>query len=364
MRLASLVAVLVTAGLLASCEQTLQTRFFTEQNAPAQLSDWNVLRHDSTRLRIADDAMVYDLNTALFSDYAAKLRTLHIPAGETISHRDGELHFPVGTVVSKTFLYQVDDSARAELHAHWSGDPSELVMRKTRLMETRLLVHTKTGWQPFSYVWRDGNAYHTLTGDLLEVDTSDIPDRFAYLVPSRNQCASCHATNHTTGKLKPIGLQVRHLNKPDPVFNTNQLQSMVERGWLKLENRFADLPANAVIGDTNSDLEHRARSYLDINCGHCHNPEGAADTSGLLLHYGAQDLASMGRCKPPIAAGRGSGGHLYSIVPGSARHSIMSYRMATRDPGSMMPELGRTLVHLDGVELIDSWINTLQGECR
>ena len=30
-------------------------------------------------------------------------------------------------------------------------------------------------------------------------------------------------------------------------------------------------------------LETRARSYLDINCGHCHIEGGSADTTGLYL---------------------------------------------------------------------------------
>jgi hypothetical protein len=29
----------------------------------------------------------------------------------------------------------------------------------------------------------------------------------------------------------------------------------------------------------------------------------------------------------------------------------------------MMPELGRTLAHQEGVELIDEWINSLSGQC-
>jgi hypothetical protein len=30
----------------------------------------------------------------------------------------------------------------------------------------------------------------------------------------------------------------------------------------------------------------------------------------------------------------------------------------------MMPETGRSLVHQEGVALIDQWIAQLQGECR
>jgi hypothetical protein len=120
---------------------------------------------------------------------------------------------------------------------------------------------------------------------------------------------------------------------------------------------------NAVWGDTEQTLEHRARSYLDINCGHCHNAQGAADTSGLLLDYEDHPASALGLCKPPIAAGRGSGGHLYSIVPGEAEHSILSFRLATNDPGMMMPELGRSLVHQEGLEIINQWIDSMDGQC-
>ncbi len=72
----------------------------------------------------------------------------------------------------------------------------------------------------------------------------------------------------------------------------------------------------------------------------------------------------MGVCKPPIAAGRGSGGLLYSIVPGEPDESILTFRMETTDPGAMMPEIGRALVHHEGVELVRAWVASLNGECR
>ena len=51
-------------------------------------------------------------------------------------------------------------------------------------------------------------------------------------------------------------------------------------------------------------LEDRARAYLDVNCGHCHNPKGPADTSGLWLDAAHHDPRRLGLCKPPVAAGR------------------------------------------------------------
>ena len=100
-----------------------------------------------------------------------------------------------------------------------------------------------------------------------------------------------------------------------------------------------------------------------MHCGHCHNKDGAADTSALLLD-GSHDLAiNMGVCKTPVAAGGGAGDKRYSIVPGSPEESILIYRMLSDQPDEMMPELGRSLVHDEGIELIHSWIEQMQGSC-
>ena len=110
-------------------------------------------------------------------------------------------------------------------------------------------------------------------------------------------------------------------------------------------------------------LDQRARAYLDINCGHCHSKTGPADTSGLFLDASVTDPIRWGRCKTPVAAGQGTGGNLFSVVPGSPDDSILIYRMVSLDPGAMMPELGRSLVHAEGVALVRDWISTLPGAC-
>jgi len=101
-------------------------------------------------------------------------------------------------------------------------------------------------------------------------------------------------------------------------------------------------------------------AYLDINCGHCHNPNGSANTSGLHLLADAPQDISLGIYKATVSAGAGTGGFTYSIVPGSPEESIMIYRMKSTNPGAMMPELGRTTVHAEGIELISEWIEEME----
>ena len=54
---------------------------------------------------------------------------------------------------------------------------------------------------------------------------------------------------------------------------------------------------------------------------------------------------------------------LYSIVPGDPERSILHYRMQSIAPDEMMPELGRSLVHQEGIDLIYRWISEMPGSC-
>ncbi len=112
-------------------------------------------------------------------------------------------------------------------------------------------------------------------------------------------------------------------------------------------------------------MEERARAYLDANCSHCHDRHGPAASSALYLSAQEKEPHTLGRCKAPVAAGRGSGKDLpFDIVPGKPERSIIVYRLGSQDPGVMMPELGRSLVHEEGVALIREWIQQMQGTCE
>jgi uncharacterized repeat protein (TIGR03806 family) len=232
-------------------------------------------------------------------------------------------------------------------------------------METRLLVRQPHGWDALPYVWQGDDAYLRVTGALepITLRVAGVDSELPYVVPSRNECAGCHATDHDSGALQPIGVQARHLNRSYPGGNDNQLATWAARGMLTGLPEPGVVPRTADWQDTALPLEVRARAYLDINCGHCHSATGPADTSGLLLDAATTDFRKLGFCKRPIAAGRGSGGRAYSIVPGDPDASILLFRMTTSDPATRMPELGRTLPHAEAVALIRAWIASLPGTC-
>lgn len=361
---------------LAACarENAPQEPVFHEEGYPATLSEWRLMSAANGVLTLNRGVTPYDLATPLFSDYALKLRTVTLPRGEAaVYSSDDVFDLPVGTIISKTFYYPQTGDA-------WPGGvtygPSPTVvggvmpLRGLRLIETRLLVRRAGGWVAIPYVWNAEQTEATLhrTGAAIPL-TLNRPDggdeAFTYVVPNQNQCAGCHATNNTTRVLSPIGLKARHLNKPSTFeAGFNQLDYWVMTGVLTGVPASADAkPANAVWTDETASLDARARAYLDANCSHCHSDVGTADTSGLDLRPAVAFGPHYGDCKTPVAAGGGSGGRLFDIVPGKPDESVFVYRMQTTRPGDMMPELGRSVTHEEGVALIAEWIASMEGGC-
>jgi len=372
---ASLFAILVLAAGLTACQPAPRSGLDFNEHLPEKLSDWHLLERKDERLTLNRGLTPYDLNSALFSDYAHKLRAIFVPSGTTIRYGAEDFDFPVGTVITKTFYYPRADgeSAKGVVRVRKVLEQSEdesLDLRQVRLLETRLLINTPRGWIAAPYVWNAAQTEATLelAGESfsLELVSDAGSEAFEYMVPDANQCAGCHAVDHHQQILKPIGVKARHLNKDYRYARTteNQLTHWQRIGLLKDAQPAEKAPRNAQWNIASSgDLNARARAYLDINCGHCHSARAAANTSGLLLDIYESQPAMWGVCKIPVASGRGSGTASYDIVPGAPDDSILLYRMESTEPDVAMPELGRAVVHREGVELIRQWIASLSGSC-
>jgi len=365
----------VLAALLASaCQRAPRTGLDFPKDFPERLSEWHIVERKGDQLIQNDGVVPYDLNSALFSDYAHKLRTVLVPAQTSIRYTDEDFVFPVGTVITKTFYYPRAAAgtagAIAVAKALQQSEGETLDLDKVRLLETRLLINTADGWVALPYVWNEQQSEATLSlaGDSLSLELVDGASRvpFTYMVPDANQCAGCHALEHHDQKIKPIGVKARHLNKPYDYArgSENQLAHWQALGLLSEAPALQDAPRNSRWDDPkDGTIETRARAYLDINCGHCHRPRGAASTSGLLLHAQEAEPVKLGVCKIPIATGRGSGNELFDIVPGMPGESILLHRMESTEADVAMPEVGRALVHQEGVQLIGEWIASLHGGC-
>ena len=356
------------ALLLAACTPTATPPAgpvnFVAEGRPEHLSEWRLLYVSGGRLTPNRDVLPYTLNTPLFSDYAHKLRTLWMPQGKAATYRaDSAFDFPVGTIISKTFYYPRGGDGTL-LASDDNGSKEPLDLARVRLVETRLLVRRASGWIALPYVWNAAQTDAELkrTGDQIPLELANADGqgrrKLTYVVPNVNQCASCHVADLKSKQFEPLGLKARHLNRDD------QLAQLAQAGYLQGAPAAADAPRNANWRDNSQPLDARARAYLDINCAHCHNDKGTANTTALHLTMGAPANQHLGLCKPPVAAGAGTGGHRFGINPGQPDDSIFVYRLQSTEPGVMMPELGRSTSHTEGVQLIRDWIAAMQQRCQ
>lgn len=308
-----------------------------------KLSEYGFFEGKLSELNPAPSVLPYELNTPLFSDYAQKKRFIYLPEDAQIGYDPKEiLDFPIGTVLIKNFWYNQEQI----------GSPQD------KIIETRLLIHESNGWKSLPYIWNQEQteAFLEVTGGQLEL-TLNNNTTFKYTVPTMTECKSCH---DRSGTLMPIGPTARQLNRDNQFENgkINQLEKMQDLNWIALPE--GDLPEIPQWNHSETgSLNDRARAYLDINCAHCHRADGPAKNSGLNLSIHETDMYKLGLNKKPVAAGRGSSDLKYGIVAGRPHQSILVHRMSTNEPGTMMPEIGRSLVHKEGVALIKKWIENM-----
>jgi uncharacterized repeat protein (TIGR03806 family) len=329
---AALAAALLVAGAAPAAPVAGVAHDVIESPAmPEKLSAFGLFRPGGATL--SGEVVPYVLRTPLFSDYADKSRGVLMPQGASAEiDGDGVIHFPVGTVLIKSFSWP----------GHEGGRP----------VETRLLIHRKDGWVALPYIWdADGKDATLALGGRRVPVTFTSPDgathSIRYAVPNKNQCKECHSKS---GVIEPIGPKQRNfvalMQRPTRSPPIRYAGNMVPRTALPTW----DDPKSGSVAE-------RARAYLDVNCAHCHNPAGSASNSGLFLRWTDDPTGvNYGIGKRPTAAGRGSGGMDFAIAPGDPDNSYMIYRLESTDPGIAMPEVGRSTVHKEGAALLRQWI--------
>lgn len=315
----------------------------------ATLSEYNFFQGIMKNLDPVFGVVPYDLNSTLFTDYAHKKRFVWMPNG-TKANYDSDftpLDFPVGSVLIKNFYY---DNVQP--------------LNETRIIETRLMYMTEEGWDFAKYVWNDDQTEATFTnaGSFTDVEwiENGLTYNANYRIPSRNECFTCH---NKFGTPLPIGPKPQNLNR-DLTYadgTSNQLQKWIEVGYL--ENNLPTSIVSTVKWDDESlDLNLRVRSYLDINCAHCHSEESYCEYRPMRFAFNeSEDDTNKGVCVTPDTQIAGTS---HIVVPGNIDASVLRFRVNSTQEQNRMPLLGRTLKHEEGVRLIEEWINSLSGGCE
>jgi len=318
----------------------------------AKLSDYRFFDGPMKDQKPALDVLIYEPASALFTDYAHKKRFVWMPKGtKAVYEGDGKvLNLPIGSALIKNFYYDNVQNVTP--------------IGSTRIIETRIMIRKASGWIFAEYVWNAAQteAYLDMAGSNTTVEWKDennitrVVD--SYRIPSDQQCMTCHKSNELP---IPIGIKPQNLNN-NFTFSSglkNQLAKWIEVGYL--DNSLPSTIASTVdYNDTSKSLDLRVRSYLDINCAHCHQTNSHCDYRPMRFAFSeTTDLANMGVCVntqdmadfPPA---------LEKIVnPNNINRSMLYYRLNTDNESFRMPLLGRTEIHTEGVALIEQWINSL-----
>lgn len=315
-----------------------------------KLSDYNFYEGDLKNMQPVYGVLPYDLNSALFTDYASKKRFVWMPKGvkATYSSDDKILDFPVGTVLIKNFYYEKMKPSNTQ-----------------RIIETRLMIKKESGWIFANYVWNDEQteAELNLNGSYTDItwDQEGTEMTTSYRIPGEIECATCHKLDN---KNIPIGVKPQNLNKIYTYSDgaKNQLSKWIEAGYLT-----NNLPSNIVSTvnwkDESLSLDLRARSYLDINCAHCHSPGTSCGYAPMDLSFSkTTDPVNLGVCVEPQDFVQGD--YPYLISAGAPRRSLIYFRMKATDPSDMMPRIGRTVVDTKAIDLMWDWIGAMPQPCE
>jgi len=267
-------------------------------------------------------AVLYELSSELFTDYAGKQRLIRLPEGAQARVQEGRVVYPEGTLLAKTFYFDSDQN-----------DPTQ----DRKIVETRLLVKREGQWNVATYQWNEdqSDAYLTLEGATAEVtlmDDAQVIRQTTHQLPSEVACVTCH---QDTAQSVYIGPSLKNLDREVERGGAmvNQLEYFASLGLFPADLRSPSPMVN--YKDESRSLDQRARAYLDINCAHCHQPNGWSRPAdeGLDLRY---------------------------EVP-FANTGISDKRKALKRnvQSGEMPFIGTTLKHDEGIELLLSYFDAL-----
>lgn len=311
--------------------------------APNLLSQTGAFTNLSS-LTVRNGIIPYEMIEPFWSDGADKYRWIAIPNDgsyntaneQVVFSENGNWQFPIGTVVIKHFEY--------------GG----------KKLETRFEVKGENGqYYYLSYHWNDQGTDAVL-GNAAKTETYTINgEPFTWYFPNRLDCESCHTA--VAGKV--LGVRTKHLNTAinyGPSLGTqNQLLAWSNQGIFTqtiAPNAIDDFITAAAKDDLSASLEDRARSYLDVNCGYCHQPGSgnrAVFDALLTTPFDEQNLI-YGFLNNSL-----SNNDAFTIVPQDIANSMIHFRMNSLTDGVAMPPIAKNKIDKAGVQLIAEWINSL-----
>jgi putative heme-binding domain-containing protein len=295
----------------------------------------------------------YTINASAWADGTSAERLLAIPGDARIDLDDqGRWRLPEGSVLAKTIALDLV-----------AGDP-----RSRRRLETQVLHLEAGSWRPYTYFWNDEQTDATLAGPEGASRTLTVRDEGApgghreqdYRFSGRSECVLCHnpwveARTTVFGRqsASPVALNAAQLDRDGSGRSTGPLRRLEQLGYFTRPVPSGKAARLTDPYDVSADLDARARSYLQVNCAHCHQL-GAGGSAYIDLAYSTRIGQTRTIGVPPMQGAFGID-DARIIAPGAPERSVLFYRIAKTGAGRM-PRLGSRRVDEAAVRLIADWI--------
>ena len=214
-----------------------------------------------------------------------------------------------------------------------------------------MLHHTGDGWGAYSYRWNEAQTDAELvptegTDELLKVKDAAVPGGVRlqpWRFSSRAECLRCHNTWCGTA----LGFQPEQLgSQMNELAELKLIASKPKEGKKQLVSPY----------DPNQDLNARARSYLHINCSHCHRDNAGGSVPSVLNHELPLDKMRSVNARAVLGDLGLVDGKV--IAPGKPFSSVLLFRTSATGR-TRMPYIGTELVDEEGAGLLREWIASL-----
>lgn len=336
-----------------------------EQRAdfPRKLSETGLFA--STRNHVPAPGVVpFSINAEQWADHAIAERFLALPGESSVEMYDSPIPIPGGFYSGAVYLPKDGVLARTVSIEMERGQP-----QSRRRLETQILHFDGTLWNGYTYRWNDEQTDAVLVPAAGDNQTLMIKDAQApggkrqqtWHFPSRAECMTCH--NPWAGHA--LAFTLPQLSKDHAYGNVvdNQLRALEYAGLITRKHneadrtvRFKPVPHLTNPHDQSADLTERARSYLQVNCAHCHM-FGAGGTADIELRHGISlEQTKTVEVRPVQGTFEIHGAHILS--PGDPYRSVLFYRMTKLGRGRM-PHIGSEIIDEPGTRLIRDWIRQL-----
>ena len=308
----------------------------------------------------APGVIPYQINASAWADHATSERFIALPGDVQLKAEErrpwSQLHqwqFPADSVLVKTLSLRMDAS-----------DPAS-----TKRIETQILQFTGEGnnvCHAYTFAWNDQQT------DAILVDMAGADRTFSITDPNspsgirqqkwhfsaRNECLFCH--NDTMGST--LGFNAPQLCGITATEGSESTSTELQRLFqLGIFDKPIELKEPPIVNpwDESAELEARAKSYLHVNCTHCHRFQGGGNASIELRNDFNHEQMKLFDLRPT----QGTFGidSAKMVASGDPYRSVLLYRLAKLGPGRM-PRAGSHLVDQQGMHLIKDWIASLPVE--